>query len=52
MTATSYDIEWNESSYSSRAALLGETQLNYTLIDASTHALIKLPAYIPTEFTS
>lgn len=44
--ATSYDIEWTESSYASRAA----PGYDYALLEASTHKLKSVPAFKPFKY--
>ena len=47
VTATSFDIEWDEQSYASRA----KPGLDYSLIEASTLPLKTVPRYVPHKYT-
>jgi hypothetical protein len=51
VTATSYEIEWSESSYASRAHTPAGRGFDYSLITASTHPLVRMPTVtLPTQF--
>ena len=49
VTATSYDIEWAEHSYASRAPT-GGGGFDYSLVRANTHPLLPLTTYLPMQF--
>jgi len=46
VTATSFDIEWSERSYASRA----KAGFDYSLIKGSTHKLKTVPQYRPSRY--
>ena len=53
VTATSYDIEWSETSYASRADQPSVPRhFDYTLIKENTHPLVVPTVYMPTKFTA